>query len=119
MTDSSVHPSPFSLKAALIILTIMVALGCAKANPEIIGAWDNVKAPEIVEFKPDGTGIFTYPNSRNPPLVFSWKQTVNNSYTLDVNFMKSQKALTATIRDKGLTIESSMGKELYQKKISR
>lgn len=117
MTESSVQKSTFSLKPSLIILIIMFVFGCTKPGPEIVGVWDNVKSPEIVEFKPDGTGVFNYPKSQNPSLSFSWKKGLDNSFILDVNFMGTQKTLTATIRDKSLSIESSMGKELYQKQI--
>jgi hypothetical protein len=106
-------------KPVLIILSIMFALGCAKAGREIVGVWDNVKATEIVEFKQDGTGVFTYPNSQNPPLAFSWKHAAKSSYILDVNFMGTKKNLAATITDNNLRIESSIGNELYQKHISR
>ena len=115
MAGSSIIKLPFSLKPALIILIIILALGCTKTDPEIVGAWDNVKASEIVEFKSDGTGVFTYSNGQNPPLAFSWKQVVKNSYILDVNFMGTRKTLTATINGTSLGIESTMGLELYQK----
>ncbi len=117
MTESSVKKSSLFLKSTFILLTIMLALGCTKTGPEIVGAWENIKVPEIVEFKPDGTGVFTYPNSQNPPLVFSWLQAVKNSYILNVDFMGSRKTLTATISDKRLSIESTLGKELYQKHV--
>lgn len=119
MPESSVKKSLFSLKPFFIIMTIMLALGCTKAGSDIVGAWDNVKAPEVVEFKADGTGVFKYPNNQNPPLAFSWKQAATTSYILDVNFMGARKNLTATISDQRLSIESTQGRELYQKHISR
>jgi hypothetical protein len=118
MTESYVKKTTLFLKSAFILLAIMLALGCTKAGPEIVGLWDNVNAIEIVEFKPDGTGVFTYQNSQIPPLAFSWKRAVQNSYIMDVNFKGSGKTLTATVSGKGLSIESTMGKELYQKHIS-
>ena len=119
MSESSVKNAASFWKPALIILVVMLALGCSKAGPEVVGVWDNVKAPESVEFKTDGTGMFTYPNRQTPPLSFSWKNTVKNSCTLEVNFNGTSKTLTATVKDKSLEIESTMGKELYQRHTSR
>ena len=108
---------PLNVISAALIITL--TLGCAKGDPEIVGRWDNIKAPESVEFKPDGTGVFTYQNSQNPPLVFVWSQAIKNSYILDINFMGSRKNLTATIRSGTLGIVSTTGEELYQRHISR
>ncbi len=119
MSKSSVKNAASFWKPALLMLAFMLALGCAKAGPKIEGAWDNAKVPETVEFKTDGTGMFTYPNKQNPPLTFSWKHTVKNSYVLEVNFNGTSKTLTATVSDKGMEIESTMGKELYQRHINR
>lgn len=118
MTESSMKKSSLLLKSAFILLILMLALGCTKAGPEIVGLWDNVNAIEIVEFKPDDTGVFTYKNNQIPPLAFSWKRAVQNSYVLDIDFKGSRKTLTATVSSKGMSIESAMGKELYQKRIS-
>jgi len=136
MAEPSVKKAPFALKPVLTIQTvrdrmhgflsicipvllIALILGCSKANPEIVGIWDNIKAPESVEFKPDGTGVFTYRDSGNPPLTFAWKQVVKNSYILDVNFMGNRKNLTATIHSSTLGIESTTGEELYQRHTSQ
>ena len=106
------------LKSTLAAMLLMMALSCSKSGSELVGIWDNTKSPEIVEFKPDGSGVFTYPNSQTPPLSFSWKRAEKNSFIMDVNFMGTGRTLTATIKDNSLSIESTMGKELYQKHIS-
>jgi len=98
-------------------MLLMMALSCSKSGAELVGVWDNAKGHEIVEFKPDGSGVFTYPNSQNPQLAFSWNQSSKNNYLLDVNFMGTRKSLTATINDKSMSIESTLGRESYQKRI--
>lgn len=106
------------LRAAFVVMLLLAAFGCSKSGAELIGIWDNTKAPEIVEFKADGSGVFTYPKTQNPPLTFTWEQDTAHKYILDINFMGTKKTLTAVTSDKGLSIESTTGKELYQKHIS-
>ena len=119
MTNNSINNLTRLLKATLAVMLIVVALSCSKKGPELVGIWDNTSSPEIVEFKPDGSGVFTYPKSQNPPLVFFWKQAEKNNYVLEVNFLGDSRTLTATVNDKGMSIQSNTGKELYKKHISR
>lgn len=108
------------MKPAFIFLSvILLALGCSKTNQDVSGEWLNVKSAEILEFNPDGTGVFMYPKSQNAPLAFSWKRTATNKYVLDVDFMGTRKNLTATLDGKSLGIESTLGKELYQRYTSK
>jgi len=118
MTSYSCKHFKRLVKSALAVMLLMMVLSCSKSGSELVGVWDNTKSHEIVEFKQDGSGVFTYPNSQNPPLTFSWNQASKNNYLLDVNFLGTSKTLTATINDKSMSIESTMGKELYQKRIS-
>ena len=120
MSESSGKNMLGFLKSTFIIMAIiLLAFGCTKAEQEISGAWMNVKSPEIMEFKADGTGVFMYPKSQNPPLAFSWNHTATNKYVLNVDFMGTRKNLTATVNGKSIEIESALGKELYQKHISQ
>ena len=104
---------------ALAAMLLMLAFGCVKSGADITGILDNAKVQEVVEFKQDGTGVFTYPDGKNPPLAFTWKRSVNNSYTLDVDFIGTKRTLIGTVQDKFLQIESTMGKELYNKRVNR
>lgn len=104
------------MKSAFIILAVILfAFGCTKTEQEITGDWMNVKSPEILEFKTNGSGVFMYPKSQNPPLEFSWNRKETNKYVLDVNFMGSKRNLTAIVNGKSMEIESALGKELYQR----
>lgn len=118
MTNHSLKHLTRLLKSTLAVMLLLMAFSCSKSGSELVGVWDNVNAPESVEFKPDNSGMFTYQNSNNPPLAFSWKETSKNIYILDVDFMGNRKILTTTVSDKGLSIESAMGKELYKKHVS-
>jgi hypothetical protein len=118
MTNYTFNNLKRLMKPVFAGLLLMLTFSCSKSGSELVGVWDNVKALEIVEFKADGSGVFTYSNSKNPPLTFSWNKTSKNNYFLDVNFMGTRKSLTATINDKDMSIESTVGKELYQKRIS-
>jgi hypothetical protein len=89
---------------------------CSKPDSELIGTWENAKAPEVLEFKQDGTGVFTYPNNATPPLNFVWKKTAENSYALEVNYMGNNRIITATLKDKALSLTSNMGIETYKKR---
>jgi hypothetical protein len=117
MTSSTGKHFKKLVKSALAVMLLMMALSCSKSGSELVGVWDNTRSHEIVEFKQDGSGVFMYPNSPNPPLTFSWNQSSKNNYILDVNFLGTRKTLTATINDKSMSIESTMGRELYQKRI--
>lgn len=119
MTNNSINNLTRLLKATLAVMLIVMALSCSKKDPELVGIWDNTSSPEIVEFKPDGSGVFTYPKSQNPPLVFFWKQAEKNNYVLEVNFLGDSRTLTATVNDKGMSIQSNTGKESYKRHISR
>lgn len=119
MTNISLKNLMRSLTALLGIVLLTIAFGCSKSGSELVGTWDNVKAPEVVEFKQDGTGIFLYPNTQNPPLTFKWKQTADKSYSIDVNYMGSIRILTGTLKDKALRLESNMGVEVYNKRATR
>ena len=119
MANNSINNLTRLLKATLAVMLIVMALSCSKKDPELVGIWDNTSSPEIVEFKPDGSGVFTYPKSQNPPLVFFWKQAEKNNYVLEVNFLGDSRTLTATVNDKGMSIQSNTGKELYKRHISR
>lgn len=119
MTRYSCNHLKKLVRSALAVMLLMLALGCSKSGSELVGVWDNTKAHEIVEFKADGSGVFMYPNSQNPELTFSWNQTSKNNYLLDVDFLGTRKNLTATISDNKMSIESTMGQELYQKRIGR
>jgi len=119
MTSNSCMHLKKLVKSALAVMLLMLAVGCSKSGAGAVGIWDNTKAHEIVEFKADGSGVFMYPNSQNPELTFSWNQTSKNNYLLDVNFLGTRKNLTATIHDNKMSIESTVGQELYQKRVSR
>ncbi|HEY3307063.1 MAG TPA: hypothetical protein VGJ93_01285 [Desulfuromonadaceae bacterium] len=108
-----------ALKTILCLLMIALALSCSKPAPEIVGTWDNAKAPESVEFRPDGTGTFIYTNQQNPPLNFTWRQTEQNKYLLNIDFMGSKKVLMGTVKEKALNLEGNMGTEMYNKHIKR
>ena len=119
MANNSINNMTRLLKATLAVMLIVMVLSCSKKDPELVGIWDNTSSPEIVEFKPDGSGVFTYPKSQNPPLVFFWKQAEKNNYVLEVNFLGDSRTLTATVNDKGMSIQSNTGRELYKRQISR
>ena len=118
MTSSTCTLLKRLVKSALAVMLLMMAVSCSKSGTGPVGVWDNTKGHEIVEFKADGSGDFTYPNSQNPQLTFAWKQSSKNNYLLDIDFMGTRKTLTATIDDKNMAIESTLGRELYLKRIS-
>ena len=119
MTNNSINNLTRLLKATLAVMLIVMVLSCSKKDPELVGIWENTSSPEIVEFKPDGSGVFTYPKRQIPPLVFFWKQAEKNNYVLEVNFLGDSRTLTATVNDKGMSIQSNTGRELYKRQISR
>lgn len=119
MTRYSCNHLKKVVRSAFAAMLLMLALGCSRSGSEPVGVWDNAKSHEIVEFKADGSGVFMYPNSQNPELTFSWNKASKNSYLLDVNFLGTRKNLTATISDNKMSIESTMGQELYQKRTGR
>lgn len=103
-------------RAVFGIMVFMVLSGCGRSGTELVGIWDNAKAPEVLEFKKDGTGTFSYPQNQNPPLAFAWKQTARNSCTLTVDYLGNKRILTGTIKDKALSLESTAGREEYIKR---
>lgn len=119
MTNISSKNLTRLLGTLLAIMLITIVFSCSKPGSELVGTWDNVKAPEVLEFKQDGTGIFLYPKTQNPPLTFKWKQTAKNSYTLDVSYLGSLKTLTGSLKDKTLGLESNVGIEVYNKRATR
>lgn len=62
------------VKSALAVMLLVVVVSCSKSAAELVGVWDNSNAHEVVEFKADGSGVFTYPNSQTPQLTFTWNQ---------------------------------------------
>ena len=103
----------WSLTTCLVIFALLI--GCSKSGPDIIGTWNNAKVPETVEFRANGTGTFLYANQQNPPLSFTWRQTGDNTYLLEIPFQGSKKNLMATVKGKTLNLESDLGNELYNK----
>ena len=102
-----------SLTTCLVIFALL--MGCSKPGPDIIGTWSNAKVPETVEFRANGTGTFLYANQQNPPLSFTWSQTGDKTYLLEIPFQGSKKNLMATVKGKTLNLESDLGNELYNK----
>lgn len=110
----------FRKKAPLLIaalgMMLLFVFGCSKSDSGVTGKWYNVKAPEIVEFKQDGTGSFSYTNNQNPPLTFAWKQTADNNYAIDVTYMGNKRTLIGRLDGTSLNIESNVGVEVYARK---
>lgn len=119
MTNFSLKHLRGLLGGGLCIMLLVFAFSCSKPGSELVGTWDNAKVPEVVEFKPDGTGTFYYPNNLNPPLNFVWKKTAENSYSLEVTYMGSNRILTGTLKDKTLSLTSNVGIEIYNKRATR
>lgn len=94
---------------------MLVTAGCHKRTPELVGIWNNNKVPEVVEFKSDGSGVFSYQGNSNPPLKFVWKEKGKNTYLLSIDYLGSRKELLATVQNKSLVLESNTGKEFYSK----
>ena len=106
-------------KIKIILLVLVLLIGCSKSGPEIIGVWDNAKAPETVEFRADGTGLFVSGNQQNPPLRCTWKQTSKINYLIEIDFQGSKKILMATVKGKAMNLESDVGNEMYNKRDGR
>jgi len=116
MTNQVLRKPARVLTAAIGIMLLLLVFSCSKSGSNLTGKWYNVKVPEIAEFKQDGTGSFSYSNNQNPPLIFSWKKTADNSYSIDVNYMGSKRILTGKLDGKNLNIESNVGIEVYSRK---
>lgn len=101
------------LQATIVIIMVVFALGCSKKT-EVVGTWENTTVQELMEFKPDNSGVIQGKNL--PPLMFTWKETAPNSYHLDVDFQGQKKSLKAVIQDGILALEGSGGQETYKKR---
>jgi hypothetical protein len=104
------------LQAAIVCILIALALGCSK-KPEVVGTWENTTVQEMMQFKPDNSGVIQGKNQ--PPLMFVWQETVKNTYNLDVDFQGQKKSLKAVVQDGTLVLEGSGGKETYKKQSSK
>lgn len=98
---------------------MLVTAGCRRGTPGLVGIWNNNKVPEMVEFKSDGSGIFSYQGNSNPPLKFVWKKKGEHTYLLNIDYLGSRKELLATVQNTSLVVESTTGKEFYSKREPR
>jgi len=102
-----------NLLRAMIVLTLVAGtLGCSK-KPELVGNWENTNVQELIEIKPDNSGIIQGKNL--PPLLFVWQEIAEHSYNLDVNFQGQMKKLKGVVKDNTLVLEGDGGKETYRK----
>lgn len=98
-----------------ISLLVLITAGCNRKS-ELVGTWSNDKVPEIVEFRADGNGMFSYQGNSNPPLRFTWKESGKGKYLLNVDYMGTGRVLVAALQDKTLIVEGDAGKEFYSKR---
>lgn len=104
---------PNALQTTIAIIMVAFAFGCSK-KPEVVGTWENTTVQELMEFKADNSGVIQGKNL--PPLMFVWKETAPNSYSLDVDFQGQKKGLKAVVQDGHLVLEGSGGQETYKKR---
>ncbi|MEI6205476.1 MAG: hypothetical protein WCP20_01705 [Desulfuromonadales bacterium] len=104
------------LQATLVIAMMTLAVGCSK-KPELVGRWENTTVPELIEFKPDNTGVIQGKNL--PPLSFVWQETAKNTYSLDVGFQGQKKRLKGAVDNGTLVLVGEGGKETYRKVTSQ
>ncbi|WP_224981150.1 hypothetical protein [Geomonas agri] len=101
------------LQATIVIMLVALALGCSK-KPDVVGTWENVNVQELVEFKPDNSGVIQGKNQ--PALAFVWRETTPHSYSLEVDFQGDKKGLKAVVQEETLVLKSESGKETYRKR---
>jgi len=95
-----------------VLLFMLLALGCSKKS-ELVGIWQNNNVQEMIEFKPNNSGIIQGQNM--PPLMFVWKEIAKHTYNLDVDFQGQKKALKGVVQNETLVLEGEQGKETYRK----
>ena len=100
------------LPATIVIILVALTIGCSKKH-ELVGTWENTSVPELIEFKPDNSGIIQGKNL--PPLMFVWQETAKHLYNLDVNFQGQKKSLKGIVQNDTLVLEGTGGKETYRK----
>ena len=100
------------LQVTIVIMLVALALGCSK-KPDVVGTWENVNVQELVEFKPDNSGIIQGKNQ--PLLAFVWKEIAPHSYSLEVDFQGQKKSLQAVVQEGTLVLQGEAGKETYKK----
>ena len=97
-----------------VVLLLLCAFGCSSKEKELVGTWNNNFVPETLEFRADKTGTIIPVDQRR--MEFTWQESANHKYSLDLNFRGQKTVLNAIVQDNTLTLESSTGKETYTKK---
>lgn len=100
------------LPATMVLVMVALTFGCSKKS-ELVGRWENTTVQELIEFKPDNTGVIQGKNL--PPLAFAWQEIAKHSYNLDVNFQGQKKGLKCIVQEGVMVLQGESGKETYRK----